>query len=469
MKNPGVFVIISIGKHLINNKNPGVKMRQSRIPQISIFEYYAAHETGQQLKAISARLDAHPEILELAAQDLVSARVKATGRKGLSVDSIVRAALLKQMMGLSYQELTFYVTDSFSYSSFARLQAEASNSALQANIARLSASSWERINRILLAATARQGLEKGRVVRIDSTVTETTIHAPSDSSLLWDCVRVMVRQLHALKDALGPGLFGFRDHSRTAKKRMYQIDFARGANKIKLYEELLQLTERTQVALRQGLSLQAPVQQALRYPQLEREAQRVLDLTDKVLRQTQRRVLENETVPAKDKVLSLFEAHTDLIVKGSRDIQYGHKINLATGKSGLVLDVVIEQGNPADSARLCPMIERQSALYGRVPRQVAADGGYASQDNLRRAKALGVKDVAFQKKRGLKVEAMVKSAWVYKKLSNFRAGIEGNISCLKRRYGLSRCTWKGEARFKAYVWASTVAYNLMLLARIDTR
>ena len=113
---------------------------------------------------------------------------------------------------------------------------------------------------------------------------------------------------------------------------------------------------------------------------------------------------------------------------------------MVTGPSGLILDVVVEAGNPADAERFLPMIERQIARCGAPPRQVAADGGYASQDNLTAAKACGVKDVAFHKKRGLAVEDMVKSRWVYRKLRNFRAGIEAGISCLKRAYGLARCT-----------------------------
>ena len=171
-------------------------------------------------------------------------------------------------------------------------------------------------------------------------------------------------------------------------------------------------------------------------------------------------------MPVEEKIFSLFEDHTDLIIKGSRDIQYGHKLNLCSGRSGLILDVVIEQGNPADSERFLPMLERHIAHYGEPPRQMAADGGYASIENLREAKALKVKDVAFHKKCGLKVEEMAKSPWVYRKLRNFRAGIEAGISCLKRAYGLARCTWKGLAHFKAYVWSSVVAHNLALFGRL---
>ena len=113
------------------------------------------------------------------------------------------------------------------------------------------------------------------------------------------------------------------------------------------------------------------------------------------------------------------------------------------------------------------MIKRQKGIYGRVPRQVTADGGFASVDNLLNAKVDGVTDVCFSKKRGLSVLDMVKSNWVYRRLRNFRAGIEANISVLKRSYGLYRCNWKGWTGFQQYVWSSVVSYNLLVMARLD--
>jgi IS5 family transposase len=187
---------------------------------------------------------------------------------------------------------------------------------------------------------------------------------------------------------------------------------------------------------------------------------------ERVIAQSERRMLKGEQVPAAEKLVSLFEPHADIIVKGGRDTIYGHKLNLVTGRSGLVLDVAIEAGNPADSDRLLPMLERHIAFYGQAPRQAAADGGFASQANLDKAKARGVSDMAFHKKCGLRIEDMVRSRWVYRKLRNFRAGIEAGISCLKRAYGLARCTWRGLEHFKAYVCSSVVAYNLALFARL---
>ena len=132
----------------------------------------------------------------------------------------------------------------------------------------------------------------------------------------------------------------------------------------------------------------------------------------------------------------------------------------------MILDLMIEKGNPADSDRLLPMLERHIGIWGQAPRQAAADGGFATRANLATAKAWGVSDMAFHKKAGLRIEEMVRSKWVYRKLRNFRAGIEADISCLKRAYGLARCTWRGLDHFKAYVWSSVVAYNLVLFSRL---
>jgi transposase, IS5 family len=439
-------------------------MKEKTNPQISLFEHFSDHEIGQQLKSVSTWLDVHPDILDLADQDLRCHKTKTTGRKGMSVDSIVRAALLKQMMELTYQELSFHLSDSYTYSSFARVFTTVGSSSLQENISKIKASTWEKINHIMLESAAQQNIEKGRTVRIDSTVTEANIHPPTDSELLWDCIRVMVRYLNRLKSMKK---IIFCDHSKSAKKRAFNIQFSRGKNKKTLYAQLIKLTMKTKNYLSNGISLNIPVLQPERYALLELKVKEIIKMTEQVLDQSQRRVLEEEKVPVNEKIVSIFEPHSDIIVKGSRDVQYGHKLNITTGKSGMVLDIVIEDGNPADSAQLCPMIKRQKEIYGRVPRQTAADGGYASKANLEEAKTLGVKDVCFNKNVGLKIEDMVKSRWVYKRLTKFRAGVEGNISCLKRRYGLSRCTWKGEKRFRAFIWASTVAYNLMVLARLN--
>jgi IS5 family transposase len=184
-----------------------------------------------------------------------------------------------------------------------------------------------------------------------------------------------------------------------------------------------------------------------------------------VVDQTERRVLGGESVPSEEKVVSIFETHTDIIVKDRRDTLYGHKVFVSAGSSGLITDCVIPRGNPADTSMAVPLLRRHARILGRVPEQAAFDGGFASKENLKAGKALGITDLAFSKKRGLAVTDMTRSSWIYRSLKKFRAGIEGLISFLKRAMGMDRCTWKGEDSFASYVMASVLAGNLLTLAR----
>jgi transposase, IS5 family len=443
-------------------------MRQERTVQASIFDLFAGHEIGRELKAMSAWLDEHGALLGLVAADLRRHGVKETGRHGLPAESVLRCALLKQHRQLSYQELAFHLEDSASFRAFARLPWSWSpkKSVLHKTISAIRAATWEQINRALLTGARQEKLESGRMVRLDSTVTAALVHEPSDSSLLGDAIRVMVRLLREAPAWLGGSALAWRDHRRAAKKRARDIQYSRGRPKrVQLYRELINLTRATLAYLHQATTRLATATD-LAASLWQAKVEHYRPLIERIIAQSERRVLGGQPVPARDKLISLFEPHADIIVKGSREVAYGHKLNLTTGRSGLILDVVIEAGNPADSERLLPMLERHIAFYGQAPRQAAADGSFASRDNLRRAKTQGVRDMAFHKRCGLRIEDMVRSRWVYRKLRNFRAGIEADISCLKRAYGLARCTWRGLDHFRAYVWSAVVAYNLALFTRL---
>ena len=239
----------------------------------------------------------------------------------------------------------------------------------------------------------------------------------------------------------------------------------RGKRRLRAYRDLLKVARKTAHYAERAL------RQADRFTDLPSlviagQLRHYLDLTKKIIHQTERRVLRGETVPAAEKVLSLFEEHTDIIKKKRRETVFGHKLFLTGGVSGLMLDAEVVRGNPNDAGQFQPWMRRQYDLYGRWPRQVSCDGCFASRSNLEWAKKQGVQDVAFAKKRGLKVPEMVRSSWVYRQLRRFRAGIEGCISWLKRVFGLGRCTWKGWPHFQQYVYLSIVSFNLLVLARL---
>ena len=445
-------------------------MRQERTVQATIFEVFARHEIGCALQAISQWLDGQRRLVSLVAGDLRRQGVRETGRRGLPAETVLRCALLKQQRQLSYEELAFHLEDSASFRAFARLPLAWSpkKSVLHQTISALRPQTWEAVNQALLVSAQQEKLESGATVRIDSTVSAALMHQPSDSTLLWDGVRVMTRLLRRAGRLPEAPAVRWRDRRRLAKKRARAIDYSRGkAKKRALYRELIAAVQATRAELQrvaEGLAETVGIA-AERW---RAGVNHYLPLIARIIDQSERRVLKGEAVPAGEKLVSLFEPHADIIVKGGREVQYGHKLNLATGKSGLILDVVIEDGNPADAERFLPMLDRQIARRGAPPRQTAADGGYASRDNLKQAKARGVQDVAFHKKCGIAVADMVKSPWVYRRLRNFRAGIEAGISCFKRADGGARCTWRGLDHFKAYIWSAVVAHNLMLFARLKS-
>ena len=435
-------------------------MRKKIQEQLPIVYPFIAHHHARELRKISDILDQIPEANTLVYDDLVSHGPSvSTGRPGLTGGQALRVLLLKQMNSFSYMELAFHLADSRCYRAFCGFgidEKSPKKSALQENIKRIQPLTLEIINRLVLEEARLQKVETGHKVRVDCTVVESNIHHPTDNSLLYDCVRVLAREMEVAGRQVG---ITFTNHTRRAKRRALGIlNAKRKKKRNELYRDLLLVTRNT-LAIAENMVL-AGCDFVLRA-----KLQHFIRLTKKIINQTERRVLLGEVVPASEKVVSIFEDHTDIIIKDRRDIYYGHKICLTTGPSGMFLDCVVEDGNPADSSLACEMIERQKVIYGRPPRQAAYDGGFASLDNLKDIKAAGVGDVMFCKKRGLKIVDMVKSAWVYKKLRNFRAGIEGMISFLKRCFGGSRCTWQGLASFKSYVWGSVVSANLLILAR----
>jgi len=446
-------------------------MREKLQKQMPLMNPATDHDQAKELEVIDAILKKHPTICDLVYQDLCAKRCVKTssGARGMSAEQVLRAAILKALFGFTYKELAFHLIDSRTLRRFCLIgfaDKGFKKSVLNKNIKALSADTWEQINRQLLGQAAAEKTEKAREVRIDCTVVETNIHAPTDSRLLFDAVRVLTRLLHAAKEACGSKGIGFKDHCRRAKRRMLAIEYARNERQRKsCYRDLLKVARNTLGYSRRAISWIDVHGIELELLPIAGQLRHYCDLTEKVISQTERRVIAGEKVPAAEKIFSIFEPHTDIIIKDSRDTHYGHKICLTGGASNLILDCMILEGNPADTELVEQMLDRQQQIYGRYPLKVALDGGFASKDNLLKAKGRKIKDVCFAKKRGLKQEDMCRSDYVYKKLRRFRAGIESGISWLKRSFGLTRCTWKGFRSFKCYVLASVVAANLLTMAR----
>jgi IS5 family transposase len=453
------------------------RMRHTSL-QLPLVAPWIAHPHAAELAAMSALLDEQPALSARVQQDLeagcpTNAR---TGRPGLSGEQTLRLLLVRQLTGWTYAELAFHLADSMTYRAFCRvsaLTATPSKSALAATLRRVSPRTLAALNDDLVTSPVARRVERATTVPMDATVVPVAIHPPTDSSLLLDAIRVLDRLLRQVEAA--SGFTAYHRHLRRAKRRAMEIPHLAPhatARRRVCYRDLVQYTEATASYATCALAhLEClPANRATLAHDAARDGLRtqlatLLPRVAQIIDQTRRRVLHGEAVPADEKLVSLFEAHADVLVKDRRATYYGHKIFLTTGASGLILDCAIPKGNPGDVTWTLPLLRRQARLFGRPPRQASFDGAFASQANLTEAKALGVADVCFAKKRGLAVRDMVRSQWVYDKLRRFRAGIEAGISLLKRVFGLARCVWKGPSGFHAYVRTAVLAANVLALAR----
>ena len=309
-------------------------MRETRIAQASLFDNYSKHEYGFQLELLSRVLDEHADILALIGKDLIDTSAKKVGRNGLSVESIFRCLLLKQQLGVSYEQLAFHLSDSMTYRTFARLpdNVSPSRSGLQSTIRSIKPETLEKVYERLTINWVKNGRVSLDKIRIDSTVVDSHITPPSDSQLLNDSVRVLSRYLAKCSSQTGVKI-RFTDKRKSSKSLAFSIFNAKNAVKENLYPKLLILVR---VVLKQiDKALEKVKSEGKTTPKTQawiNEVEHFRALMLKIIDQTQRRIIDKEKIPSSEKTVSIFEDHTDIIVKGFRDVRYGHKVNLSTEK-----------------------------------------------------------------------------------------------------------------------------------------
>lgn len=444
-------------------------MREKIRQQLLIRPAPLRHKRWRELTDIRERLDKHPEAATWVFEDLVAAGADPRlGRTGMSAEEVLACLALQARLKLSFDMFEFELAANDVYRDFCRVAPSQtwSRATLHRNLSMVRPETVERINRLLVVDAEEEGLEDRSRVRFDATAVESNIHAPLDSAQLSDVCRVLTRLMTEAR--IIDATIEIVDHTPEAKRLNWRISCARGKeHKLPHYVRLMEITEATIGGAQPAAeSLRQVKDRALR-DLAEDTAERLLHfaaLGERVMSQTRRRVVNGESVPANEKVLSIFEPHADLVVKGQTTI-CGHKIALASGRSGLLLDCQIYRGNPNDKTLALPLMERQRTLFGSVPSQAAFDGGFASAENLKALKAGGTKDVVFSKAPGIPRRDMARSDAVFKNLRNFRAGIEGDIAYLKNGFGLRRCLRRGWEGFKAYVWTRVLSANLFTLAR----
>jgi IS5 family transposase len=424
---------------------------------------------SKKLKKISEILQKDMSFLKKVAGDFKTPKGSPAGAKGMTIEQVVRVAMLKQLRQLGYEELYDELNDNISYRRFAKIhEGEVPGKmTLNENIKRISPEGWEGIHKAIVKVAKELGIEKGKRVRVDSTSVESNIHYPTDGELLWDCVRVIDRIIEGVVGEYPDMEIGYHNHTKRAKKRRYRIvNTSSKERRVDAYRDLLKISRMTG---EYGESCIDQLDEMVRQGDIEArvykdELSAYLESLKTIINQTERRVLKGEKVEVKDKLVSIFETHSDILAKGKRKVVFGHKILLSGGESNLILDCMIERGNWSDAEIFGKAIDRLKERYDVHPEEITTDGGFASKHNYNYAVGKEIKKVLFTKKCSSKIVELVKTSRAYKRLKKFRAGIEGCISAAKRAYGLSRCTWNGWRSFQSYVWLGVIAFNLSIMA-----
>jgi IS5 family transposase len=411
---------------------------------------------------IDAILDSRPDIILMLKPDIIeNESASAFGRQDTpSVEQIVRAAIFKEMRGMDYRELEYAQNDSRICAAFIKLDGREPYSfqMFQKYISRIKPESLDRIlveiNRIAIS----EGLEDVKSVSQDATVVKANIHYPTNNSLVWDCVKTSTRLLAQLKEEIDT--LDFIDYTKSAKKTFYEINVTRKeSNRLPLFHKQLILF--TKVINQTSNAIKKKSTKIIARG-IQEELTKLLSLMEQVYDVTYRKEIAGEKVPSEEKIFSIYEVHTDIIVKGQREALFGHKINLAAGKSNLVLDCQVLRGNPSDKSLFGPTIDNIIHNYETIPRDSTTDGGYASLANLAYAQKAGIANIVFNKVVG-SMRNIVSSLNMETRLKKWRSAMEAIISNIKRGFNIRTCNWKGWVHFQAKVMWSVLAYNFRVM------
>ncbi len=433
---------------------------------------------------VDALLD-QDELVEIVHRALQQRRPKSgtRGRKATPAEAVLRLLALKHMKNWSYEVLEQEVRANWVYRQFTRIGGEKvpdAKTMVRWGTA-LGPEVIRQIHEKVVEVSQRARLVWGGKLRVDTTVVETHIHYPTDSRLLGDGVRVLTRAMRRIEHEVGPVGTRLRSRLRSVKHRLLEIGRAakernpQAQEKIKRsYERLMETTyqvvRQAQSFVKEvgrGIKAAATPLGAMRLKVWTEQLRHFGRLTERVLEQTQARVMEGNT-HFKEKLLSLFEEHTEAIRKGKagKPTEFGKMIKIQEAEHQIITDYQVFEKRPLDADLLLPSIETHQKLLGRVPKMVAADAGFFSADHHRAAQEKGVEKVAVPNKRtrSRAVWQHQRQRW-FRRAQRWRVGCEGRISVLKRKHGLVRCRYHGLDGLERWVGLGAIANNLIQVGR----
>jgi len=411
------------------------------------------------------------------------ANSRRRGRRGTPADVVLRLLTLKHIRNWSYEELEREVRANLVYRDFTRVGGGKMPDAKTMGRwgAALGPQVLKLIHERMVKIAQAKGVVTGRRMRVDTTVVETNIHYPTDSTLLGDGVRVLTRIMKKVTQIAGTIGTKLCDRSRSVKFRLLEIGRiarAKGAiNQDKLkqrYRLLLNTTSRVvgqakrfSAEIAKGVKQATSVFKQVALEGLRAQLDEMVPLVRQVMKQTRARIFRGNT-RSEGKLLSLFEPSTEVIRKGKagKPNEFGKMVKLQEAENQIIVDYEVYARRPNDSDLLLPAIDTHQALLGRAPHLAAADAAFYSTKNEAAATAKGVKRVCIPNRSTKSPERKreQKKRW-FRNGQKWRTGCEGRISVAKRRHGLRRCRYKGYLGMHRWVGLGVIADNLINIGR----
>ncbi len=428
-------------------------------------------EYRNEYKVIGEILGKHPEILAMVHRDLGKLG-KATSRRGRKADftseNLFRAIIVMQREGLDYREASIRIAESDTLQNFCRLikKRTIDFTLLNKAFGAIRPETWEMLNHVLALGAVADEVVSVEHIRTDTTVTECNIHWPTDSSLLWDTYRVIAREMSRARQ-IAPLSCPWRFHVKKIKKMdLFVTRYSNSRSKKRLRQvgrRMKELIVRVEEVLDKAEQFVGWAKRSacLELMAIGASLADYLPVMRRVADAARRRAFDGEKVPHQDKVFSIFEPHTKLIMRGrrGRPIEFGHKVLLTQSKEKFITDFVVLEENRSDDDLLPMVIERHEQKYGRRPESVAADMGFCPDVDTYEELAEQVDYLGVPRRTRDFGDSMM-GVW-----QQWRAGIEGTISCLKRAFRLARCCFRGFNNFASAIGSAVFCHNLTILAK----
>jgi IS5 family transposase len=456
--------------------------------QLNLAEGLIAEEVGDLWEDWMRHVDQvleDPQLLGLVYTGLANRwpNSRTRGRKGTPAEVVLRLLLLKHMRNWSYATVEREVRANLVYRQFTRVGAQKVPDAktLSKIGVALGPQIIEQIHQRVVAIAQEKRIVHGRRMRVDTTVVETDIHYPTDSTLLGDGVRVLTRAMRKLGELAGAAGAKLRDRTRSVCHCLVNIGRAsrsrvlQGKERLQLcYAKLLCITERVVGQAKRfvrevegGIKRSACILTQACIEAERKYLQTMIPRVKQVIKQTRERIFKGNP-HSSGKLVSLFEAHTEIIRKGkaSKPTEFGKMVKIQEAEQQIVTHYEVYDERPSDSDLLVPALDVHEQQFGRPPRLVAADAGFFSARNEADAYARGVKRVSIPNRSTKSAERkkLQKLRW-FRNGQKWRTGAEGRISLLKRRHGLNRCRYKGSAGIRRWVGLGVIGDNLINIGR----